>query len=134
MRGLVAAVAVSACVAGCGLNVELPDLFQITRTGQGTKLTMVVNDSGTLSCNGGKERTISSAMLIQARDLSDDLANDATANLRIAPSSGTLFYFRIRMQQGTIEFPDRAAATHAALAEAELFATQAAQQVCGLGG
>jgi hypothetical protein len=134
MRGLVVAVAVSATLAGCGLNVELPDLFLLTRTGQGAKLTLVVNDSGTLSCNGGKPRTITSSMLISARDLSDDLTKDATARLTIPPAPGTVFYFRIRMQQGTISFPDRAAAQRKELAEAELFATQAAQQVCGLSG
>ena len=49
-------------VCGCGLNVELADLFLLTRTGQGSKLTMLVNDSGTIRCNGGKQKTLSSAL------------------------------------------------------------------------
>ena len=42
--------------------------------------------------------------------------------------------YRIRLQDGTISFPDTAAAKHKELAEAELFAVQAAQQACGLPG
>ena len=38
------------------------------------------------------------------------------------------------MQQGTISFPDKASATRNVLAQAELFAAQAAQQDCGLSG
>ena len=41
-------------LAGCGLNVASPDLFVLTRTGQGGKLTLLVNDGGTVRCNGGK--------------------------------------------------------------------------------
>ena len=38
------------------------------------------------------------------------------------------------MQQGTIAFSDRDTPGHKELAQAELFAAQAAQQVCGLSG
>jgi hypothetical protein len=127
---LVAALA----VAGC-FDVQEPDLFLLTRTGPGAKLTLLVNDSGTISCNGAKAKPISSARLIQARDLADNLTNDAMAKLTIPPKPGSVNYFHIRMQQGTIAFPDKAAdARHPNLAQAELFATQAAVQVCGLSG
>ncbi|MGA2012561.1 MAG: hypothetical protein ABSH51_18805 [Solirubrobacteraceae bacterium] len=136
--GRIAAVLAAAAAAlgagGCGLDVNLGDVFVLTRTEAGATLTLVVNQSGTLSCNGAAPKTISSAMLIQARDLSVDLAADATAKLTIPRSPGTVQYFRIVLQQGTVAFPDRAAATHKTLAQAELFATQAAQQVCGLTG
>lgn len=126
--------AVAALVAGC-FNVQSPDLFQLTRTGQGTTLTVLVNDSGTISCNGAKAKPISNSRLIAARDLSDNLATDATSKLTIPPEAGSVYYFRIRLQQGTVSFPDRAAAAgHPNLAQAELFATQAAQESCGLSG
>jgi hypothetical protein len=128
------AATVAALVAGC-FNVQSPDLFQLTRTGQGATLTLLVNDSGTISCNGTKAKPISNSRLIAARDLSDSLATDATAKLTLPAEAGSVYYFRIRMQQGTISFPDRAAgAGHPNLAQAELFATQAAQQSCGLSG
>lgn len=121
-------------LAGCGLNVEAADLFLITRTGPGGKLTLQVNDSGTIRCNGGPARMISSARLITARDLSDNLAGDAGRHLHLAPAPGSVNQFRISLQPGTITFSDRDAAGHPYLAQAVLFATQAAQQVCGLAG
>jgi hypothetical protein len=121
-------------LAGCGLQVQAPDLFALTRTGQGNTLTVVVNDSGTIRCNSGKARMISSARLITARDLSDNLAKDAGANLRLPIRSGSTYKYKIRMQQGTITFSDRDTARRPYLAQAELFAIDAAQQVCGLSG
>jgi hypothetical protein len=127
-----AAVAVAIClvIAGCGLDIESPDLFALTRTGQGQTLTLIVNDSGTIRCNGSGPKPIPDAVLIQARDLSDGLAKDAGSHLTIPSPPGTVSTFTIRMQQGTIHFPDRAAATHHELARAELFAVQADQQAC----
>jgi hypothetical protein len=121
-------------LAGCGLDVQAPDLFVLTRTGQGSKLTLLVNDSGTISCNGGKARMISSARLITARDLSDNLAKDASSNLRLPIAAGSTYTYKIRMQQGTITFSDRDTARRPYLAQTELFAIDAAQQVCGLSG
>jgi hypothetical protein len=121
-------------VGGCGLDIQEPDLFLLTRTGQGTKLTLLVNDSGTIQCNGTKAKPISNAMLIDARDLADNLGTDATHNLTLGPKPDTVFSYRIRMQQGTITFSDRDTQGHRELAQTELFTAQAAQQVCGLAG
>jgi hypothetical protein len=119
---------------GCGFNVELADLFLVTRTGQGTKLTMLVNDSGAVTCNGGKQRMLSSALLIQARDLSSDLANDGTDHLDLPVKPGTVFSYEIKVEQGTIRFSDRDTLHHPLLAQMELFTAEAAQQACGLAG
>jgi hypothetical protein len=131
--GLLAAAVVATAVAGC-FDVQSPDLFLITRTGQGGKLTLLINDSGTIRCNGGKARPISDARLIAARDLSDNLADDATAKLTIPAQPGDVDYFRIKLQPGTVAFPDRAAQNHNVLAQAELFASETATQACGLSG
>jgi hypothetical protein len=127
-------VATVGVLAGCGLDVQAPDLFVLTRTGQGNTLNLLVNDSGTIRCNRGKARMISSARLITARDLSDNLAKDASSNLRLPIGSGSTYTYKIRMQQGTITFSDRDTARRPYLAQAELFAIDAAQQVCGLPG
>jgi hypothetical protein len=132
-RAVMAGVLV-ACLTGCGYDVRLADLFLLTRTGPGPKLTILVNDSGTISCNGAKAKPISSAMLIRARVLSDDLATDAGKTLTVPRAPGTVDYYRIRLQQGTVSFPDRAASGRRELAQAELFAAQVAAQTCGLGG
>lgn len=121
-------------LTGCGLDVELPDLFLLTRTGQGTKLTMLVNDSGAITCNGGKQKMLSSSMLITARDLADNLAGDASKNLDLPVGPGSTYTYTIKLQQGTIRFSDRDTGRHQGLAQAELFTIQAAQQACGLSG
>ena len=130
-----AVFALSACgLAGCGLNVQSPDLFLLTRTGQGGKLVLEVSDGGTIRCNGGSAHPISSARLITARDLADSLAADAQNKMKLPVRTGSIYSFRIRLQQGTITFADRDTPGHPNLAQAALFATQAAQRVCGLAG
>jgi hypothetical protein len=128
-----AAAAVAMLTAGC-FDVRSADLFLLTRTGQGSRLTLLVNDGGTIRCNGGKAKAVSNTTLIAARDLADNLAGDAQDNLTIPRAPGSVYYYRIRLEQGTVAFPDRAAATRKVLAQAELFAAQAAQRDCGLSG
>jgi hypothetical protein len=129
-----AVAALAVALAGCGLDVQQADLFLLTRTGQGPKLTLLPNDSGTISCDGGKARTLPDALLIEARDLAQDLDNDARRGLTIKPTPGTVFDYRIKLQHGTISFPDSAARTRKELSQATLFAAQAAQRACGLSG
>jgi hypothetical protein len=128
-----AAAAVAMLTAGC-FDVRSADLFLLTRTGQGSRLTLLVNDGGTIRCNGGKAKAVSNTTLIAARDLADNLAGDAQDKLTIPRTPGTVYYYRIRLEQGTVAFPDRASATRKLLAQAELFAAQAAQRDCGLRG
>jgi hypothetical protein len=137
VRAAVAAVAVTALAAlcaGCGEDIQSPDLFRLTRTGQGATLTLLVNDAGTISCDGAKAKPLADASLIAARDLSEDLATDAGDKLTIPAGRRSVYYFRIKLQQGTVSFPDTAAGTRKVLSEAEVFATQAAQQDCGSAG
>ncbi len=130
MRAVVLGLASAAVVAGCGLNVELPDLFLVTRTGPGPKLTIVVNESGGITCNGGRQKTLTSSQLITARDLADNLSKDAQTKLAIPASPHTVYRYSVKLQQGSISFPDRAAATHKYLGQMEAFVLQAAQQYC----
>jgi hypothetical protein len=129
------ALAVLLCMplAGC-FDVRSPDLFLLTRTGQGPKLTLLVNDGGTIRCDGAKAKPISNAALITARDLSDNLATDAQNGLKIPDAPGSVYYFTIKLAQGTVSFPDRAAAGRQVLAQAELFAAQTARQECDVRG
>ena len=118
-------------LAACGLNVQSPDLFLLTRTGEGKPLKMLVNDGGTISCNGGKQRQLADSLLIQARAIASDLDADAKAKLHIQPAANSVALYTIKLQDGAISFPDTAAAKHHELAETELFAVQAGQQYCG---
>lgn len=131
-RAVAAALLAGATLAACGLNVQSADLFLLTRTGQGSKLTLLINDAGTIRCDGRSARPLNDTLLIQARDLADNLAADANRNLALPTGPGTVFSYRIKLQQGAVSFSDHDTARHPILAQAELFAAQAAQQACKL--
>jgi hypothetical protein len=114
--------------------VQSPDDFLLTRTGQGTKVTLLVNDGGTIRCNGGKARPISSALLIHARDLTDGLTNDAKRSLRIPAPPNSVYRYTVKLQQGTVSFPDTSAARREEFASAEQFVLQALAGPCGGAG
>ena len=124
----------AALLGGCGFDVQAPDLFLLTRTGQGGTLTLLVNDGGTIRCDGARARSLADPLLLRARDLAASLDNDAKHGMRIPAPPNSAFRYTVKLQDGTISFPDTAAAHHSELAQAELFAVQAAQQACGLSG
>jgi hypothetical protein len=130
------AVAAALCagfvLGGCGLNVQAPDLFLLTRTGQGQTLTLLVNDAGTIRCNGGRARHLADRFLLQARDIAENLDSDVQSNVHFSTRLASTFTFKVKLQDGTITFPDTAAPGHHEISDAELFTLQAAQQACGL--
>ncbi|HTU85417.1 MAG TPA: hypothetical protein VMF57_07555 [Solirubrobacteraceae bacterium] len=130
MRLRAASVLITAVLlGGCGLDVEAPDLFQVTRTGPAPTLTMLVNSSGTISCNGGKPKQLADSLLIQARALSTSLNNDV--KLRFTRDAHSVFTYTVKVQNGTFTFPDTAASAHKELAQLELFFVQAGADPCG---
>ena len=133
MKAWVAVVAAAGfALGGCGLDVQSPDLFKVTRSGTGGRsLTLLVNDSGTISCNGGKPKALSDALLLQARDLANSLNQDV--RLRFRQSARTVFTYTVQVQKGTFSFPDTAASARKELSQLELFVVQAAASPCGIG-
>jgi hypothetical protein len=119
-------------LAGCGLNVQSGDLFQVTRSGQGQKLTLLVNDGGTIACDGGKPKSLADPLLLQARDLSTNLNDDAKAKLRFPRRARSVFSYTVKVQNGTFTFPDTAANARKELSRLELFVVEAAAKPCGL--
>ena len=121
-------------VAGCGLDVQSADLFQVTRSGAGgQRLTLLVNDAGTISCNGGKPKSLPDPQLLQARDLATSLNDDVKAKRRFRGSARSVFSYTVKVPNGTLSFPDTAASTRKELSQLELFVLQAAASPCGLG-
>ncbi len=118
-------------LAACGLSLQSPDLFVLSRIGQGTKLTLLVNDSGTIRCAGAAAKPLPDPLLLRARDLAKALAGDAKAKLLIRSGPRTIYSYSIKLQDGTISFPDTAASDHPELAQAELFALDASHRACG---
>ena len=117
---------------GCGIDITSADLFVLTRTGQGQTLRMLVNDGGTIRCNGGHARSLSNALLLRARDLASSLDKDVKAHMKFPSKANTVFTYRVQLQDGVLSFADTSAAGHTELAQAELFAVQAAQSACGI--
>ena len=133
MKGWLALVAAAGLMlGGCGLNVQSPDLFKVTRSGAGVRpLTLLVNDAGTISCDGGKAKPISDPQLLQARDLANNLNQDV--KLRFPRSARSVFTYTVQVPKGTFSFPDTAASARKELSQLELFVLQAAANPCGIG-
>jgi len=132
IRGIPAALALAGLVmalAGC-LSIQSADLFLLTRTGGGPKLTLLLSDGGTVRCNGGPAKPLPDKLLLQARDLANTLDTDAKQHLRLAGTSHAVAMYTVKLKDGTISFPDTAARTHRELAQLELLAVQIAQGPC----
>jgi hypothetical protein len=117
-------------VTGCGLEVQGADLFLVTRTGAGQKLSLLINEDGTISCNGGKAKRLPDPLLLEARDLATGLNNDV--KLRFGTSAHSVFTYVVKVPNGTFTFPDTAGSARKELAQLELFVVQAAADSCGI--
>lgn len=117
-------------LGGCGLAVRSADLFLLTRSGPGGTISMLVNDAGTISCDRGAPRPLSDPALIAARYLATNLDDDAKAGLRIRASASSVYTYTVKLQDGTISFPDTAAARHSELGPLEQFVLQQANRSC----
>ncbi len=133
MKAWVAVVAAAGfALGGCGLNVQSPDLFKVARSGAGGRpLTLLVNDAGTISCDGAKAKPLSDPQLLQARDLANNLNQDV--KLRFPRIARSVFTYTVQVQNGTFSFPDTAASARKELSQLELFVVQAAADPCGIG-
>jgi hypothetical protein len=98
-------VLAAALLAGCGAPGA--DLFVVVRSGSipGAALRMRVIDDGQVDCNG-TTHTLDSGDLIRAREVVRDIAEQAKANTILPPGHPTILRFRIRDQDGTVEFSD----------------------------
>jgi hypothetical protein len=119
-------------LAGCG--ADYPDLFVLYRSGSlpDARLTLLVNDGGTVSCNDGEPRQLPARRLLDARDIARELAEEARADLTLPAPRGSLLRYRLRTQDGTVTFSDADAARRPELAPVIVFARAVAQDVCGL--
>jgi hypothetical protein len=134
VRRFAAAVAVLAAVALAGCGAAYPDLFELRRTGSlpGARLTLLVNDGGTVRCNGGEARQLPARLLLDARRFARDLMEEAHDDLTLPAPRSSLLRYRLRTQDGTVTFSDVDAARRPELAPVIVFARAVAQDVCGL--
>jgi hypothetical protein len=116
-------------LGGC-FEVTAPDLFLLQRTGAGRPFSILVNDGGLISCNGGHFKHLPDPVLLQARDLAMALETYVHAGQTSNVPGNSVFRYRVELPDGTVIFPDTAAGHRAVFAQTVQFALQTAQHVC----
>ena len=129
-RALAALVAVVALV-GCG--APSADLFEVRRTGpdRPAKVTMVVNDGGTVTCNGSKHR-LDAERLLRARELARELAKQAELGIELPAGAGSNLSYRVRMEEGAVSFSDTSEGNPPVFFAVAAFTKDVAERVCGI--
>lgn len=134
----VAALLSAVAAAGCG--TPSADLFVVHRSGTipGARLSLLVGDGGTVRCNGGPERPITSKQLIDARGILDDLEGDKKSDgplkrdLRLPGRPNSILRYVVRAEDGTVAFSDTSAGQPHVFYEVAAFTRAMAKGPCGL--
>jgi hypothetical protein len=126
-----ALTALALLAAGCG--AESPDLFAVQRSGQGpnANLRLVVNDGGTVTCNG-HPHPLPGDQLLKAREMTRALADQAQLHLVLPPGPNSVLSYRVRLEAGTVQFADTSANLPMSFTDVEVFTKDVSEGVCGL--
>jgi hypothetical protein len=125
--GLLAALA----LAGCGSPP--PDLFEVQRSGadRNANVTLVVNDGGSVSCNGNS-RPLDAKDLLRARQLLRDLEPQAQLHLALPPGPGSQLAYKARMEAGNVSFSDTSRGNPQSFLQLAAFTKDVTEDICGL--
>jgi hypothetical protein len=120
-------------LAGCG-GFKAPDLFVVQRSGSvaGASLTLLVNEEGGVTCNGGAPLKLSDAQLVQARALQEELQGPSSSNLSLPARAGSVLQYHLRDENGSVRFADNSPGQPPVLRKLALFVLEVAQGVCRL--
>ena len=131
MRRLTLLVLLAVGVAGCG--TPPPDLFEVQRTGEGpnAKVDVVVNDGGSVTCNG-KEHPLDADLLLRARQVLRDLEPQAELHLELPPGPQAQLRYRARMEKGAVSFSDTSKGNPPSFLALAAFTKDVTEDVCGL--
>ncbi|HET8953657.1 MAG TPA: hypothetical protein VFN44_24255 [Solirubrobacteraceae bacterium] len=131
MRRLALVLALGVAVAGCG--TPPPDLFEVKRTGEGpnANVDVVVNDGGSVSCNG-KEHPLDADLLLRARQILRDLQPQAELHLELPRGPRSQLRYRARMEAGTVAFADTSPGNPKSFLALAAFTKDVTEDVCGL--
>lgn len=145
-RGLAAlAVATALFAGGCGA-VRSGDLFLVKRTGSipGARLSLLMSDSGLVTCNGVAKGDVTSHQLLIARQIVRDLeglkgngdGNDtvgpADRNLHLRGRPGSVLSYSVRAEAGTVGFSDNSRGQPKVFYDIAAFTREIARGRCGL--
>ncbi len=125
------AAALILVLTGCG--TASPDLFEVRRSGpdRAANLTMVVNDGGTVSCNG-ERHGLGAERLLRARELERTLSEQAELGIELPPDPRADLSYRVRLEAGTVAFSDTSRGSPQAFYELAAFTKDVAERVCGI--
>ena len=131
MRWIALALALAVAAAGCG--TPPPDLFEVKRSGEdrNANVDVVVNDGGSVSCNG-KEHPLDADLLLRARQLLRDLEPQAELHLELPPGPQSQLRYRVRMEAGTVAFADTSRNNPRSFLALAAFTKDVTEDVCGL--
>ncbi len=132
MRRAVGVAALAAALAaGCG--TPSPDLFEVRRSGpdRNANVTVVVNDGGSVSCDG-QRHTLDADRLLRAREVERDLEPQAELRLELPPGPRADLSYRVRMDGGTVAFSDTSRGNPQSFLALAAFISDVTERVCGL--
>jgi hypothetical protein len=95
-------------------------------------LTLLVNEEGGVTCNGGRTLKLGDPQVIEARTIQEELLGPASKHLSLPPGPRSVLSYYVRDENGTVRFSDDSAAQPAVLRRLALFVLQTAQRVCHL--
>jgi hypothetical protein len=123
------AAVMAVLLAGCGARP--PDLFAVDRTGTGAnaQLRMVVNDGGSVTCNG-HDHPLDPQRLLRARAVARELAEPAQLHLELPPGRGSILSYKVSVEQGTVSFADTSARLPPSFTAVEVLTKDIAEEVC----
>jgi hypothetical protein len=131
VRRALAAAAAALVLAGCG--TPPPDLFEVKRTGadRNANVTVVVNDGGSVTCNGISHE-LDARDLLRARQLVRDLQPQAQLHLSLPPGPRSQLSYTARMEAGTVSFSDTSRDNPKSFLQLAAFTKDVTEDICGL--
>jgi hypothetical protein len=122
-------------LTGCGGGIISPDLFVVQRSGSvpGASLTLVVNDGGSVRCDGGPALAISDSQLVLARGIQEDLKEAAGRHLSLPARPGSVLSYYLRDQDGTVRFSDNSVGQSKVMRELQELVLEVGRGVCRRG-
>lgn len=131
MRAAVTALAAAALLSGCG--TESADLFVVERTGSlpDVELDLVVGDGNTVECNGEK-RDYANELLLDARQLAEDLGPLLERRARLPVPEQALVRYRVFNDAGEVRFADASPGLPPELGQVIVLTRRIAKESCGL--
>jgi hypothetical protein len=126
-----ALLAATLALTSCGAPAA--DLFVVKRSGadRNANLTLLVSDDGTVTCNGRKHE-ITGRRLLDARQLTRDLSEQAELNLQLPPGPNPVLSYKVRLEAGTVAFADTSRPLPPSFSKLTQFTKDVSEDVCGL--